>query len=162
MAACERHSSPQIVVPRGFVMDFASVPQQLQSFISPVGRHGRAAIVHDFLYWEQRCTREQADDLMRAAMTESGVDPKDATAIYWAVRAGGGPPWEQNRIEHEKGWPRVIPEAALEIPADADWSTYRRALFEQGVRPEPRNEGAADYCEGASLVPRSSISATCT
>jgi hypothetical protein len=145
----------RIVVPSGFVMDFASVPPKLQSFVSPVGRHGRAAIVHDFLYWDQRCTRDQADNLMRAAMFESGVDAATAEGIYWAVSAGGAAAWTQNADERAKGWPRVIPGAdVLDIPPDADWAGYRQMLFEQGVRPEPRPEGAVDYCTAAQDVAR--------
>lgn len=147
-------SAITIVVPRGFVMDFASVPQELQSFVSPVDRHGRAAIVHDYLYWEQRCTREQADELMRAAMDESEVEPVPSSGIYWAVRWGGAAAWEQNAAERAQGLPRMVPEDALAAAAEEDWPAYRGALFERGVRPEPRADGPAEYCDAAGLVPR--------
>ena len=39
-----------VTVPPGFKTDFASVPRPFWFWISPWGRHGRAAIVHDFLY----------------------------------------------------------------------------------------------------------------
>jgi len=48
-------------VPAGFVTDFASTPRALWSVIPPTGRYQLAAVVHDFLYWDQGCTREQAD-----------------------------------------------------------------------------------------------------
>lgn len=54
-----------IVVPAGFVTDFASTPRALWSVIPPSGRYQLAAVVHDFLYWDQGCTREQADAILR-------------------------------------------------------------------------------------------------
>jgi uncharacterized protein DUF1353 len=39
-----------VTVPPGFKTDFASVPRPFWFWIAPWGRHGRAAIVHDFLY----------------------------------------------------------------------------------------------------------------
>ena len=61
-------SGESIVVPQGFVTDFASIPPVLQSLIRPLGPHLRPAIVHDYLYWEQTCSRKQADRLFRVAM----------------------------------------------------------------------------------------------
>jgi hypothetical protein len=39
-----------VTVTPTFVTDFASVPRPFWFFIAPWGRHGRAAIVHDFVY----------------------------------------------------------------------------------------------------------------
>jgi hypothetical protein len=41
--------SEVVNVPPGFATDFASVPRPFRTIISPWGRHGRAAIVHDSL-----------------------------------------------------------------------------------------------------------------
>jgi hypothetical protein len=41
--------------------------------LSPNGKYSKAAIVHDYLYWTQGCTREQADNLLDIAMKESNV-----------------------------------------------------------------------------------------
>ena len=46
-----------ITVPSGFVTDFASIPAAFRAVLSPTGRPGRAAIIHDFLYWDQTCSR---------------------------------------------------------------------------------------------------------
>src|SRR4051812_29221534 len=51
-----------VVVPAGFVTDFASTPRAIWAVLPPVGNYQLAAVVHDFLYWDQRCTREQADN----------------------------------------------------------------------------------------------------
>lgn len=66
-------------VPPGFATDFASVPRPFWAIISPWGRHGRAAIVHDFLYqlggvtdvgaqWMRRPPKREADRIFRDAM----------------------------------------------------------------------------------------------
>lgn len=36
-------------VPRGYLTDGASIPRVLRSIVAPWGKHGQAAIVHDFL-----------------------------------------------------------------------------------------------------------------
>lgn len=42
-----------LVIPVGYVTDFASVPMFLWSFFPPIGKYNRAALVHDFLYDSQ-------------------------------------------------------------------------------------------------------------
>jgi Protein of unknown function (DUF1353) len=85
-----------IVVPAGFVTDFASTPRAIWSVLPPTGRYQMAAIVHDFLYWDQRCTREQADALLRVAMAESLVGPFKRDIIWRAVRDFGDAAWIAN------------------------------------------------------------------
>src|SRR5688500_14765048 len=48
-----------VVVPAGFVADFASIPRALWSVLLPTGRYMIPATVHDYLYWTQPCDREQ-------------------------------------------------------------------------------------------------------
>lgn len=65
-------------VPPQFETDFASVPRPIWFWIAPWGRHGRAAIVHDFLYQRgsitradgtlDRPSRREADRIFRDAM----------------------------------------------------------------------------------------------
>ena len=45
-----------ITVPAGFVTDFASTPRAIWAILPPTGRYQLAAVVHDFLYWDQGCT----------------------------------------------------------------------------------------------------------
>ena len=117
-------SGVAITVPRGFVTDFASIPQPLWSILSPHGRYSRAAIVHDYLYWSQSCTRDQADNLFMIAMQESGVADSDRTAIYQAVSWAGEDAWDANRAERAQGLPRIIPADRLPIPADLTWPDF--------------------------------------
>ena len=81
-----------IEMPAGFVTDFASIPRPLWTLASPHEFYSRASIIHDFLYWDQRWTREQADRIMLIAMQESVVGFAERHAIYVGVRAGDNPP----------------------------------------------------------------------
>src|SRR2546422_337552 len=111
----------------------ASIAQPFWSLLSPHGLYSKAAIVHDYLYWSQLCTREQADNIFLIAMKESGVAPAQRLDIYAGVRAGGGAAWNANRDERARGLPRVIPENFLRMPSAATWAEYRKTLVARGV-----------------------------
>lgn len=137
----------RIVVPEGFVTDFASIPQSLWSLgLSPHGQYSRAAVVHDYLYWTQGCKRDQADRLLVIAMKESKVGNFDEFAIYHAVSKFGGGPWNANATERKAGLPRVVPKEFLR-PADPNmsWPVYRGMLLKQGVK-DPTFEQSRPYC----------------
>src|ERR1700712_3058895 len=70
----------------GFVTDFASVPRPFWWALPTWGQYGPAAIAHDFLYWDQQCTRKQADEILLAAMKDSDVWPPWRSIIYAGVR----------------------------------------------------------------------------
>jgi hypothetical protein len=141
-----------IVVPAGFVTDFASVPRAFWAVLPPFGNHQLAAIVHDFLYWDQGCTREQADALLRVAMAESRVDPGKRDVIWQAVRAFGGTAWSNNASAKAAGQPRIVPNEDLKLPALVTWQDYRAQLFAKGVRPQPTPRSPPEYCAAAGAV----------
>ena len=129
-------TSHQITVPAGFVTDFASIPAVLRGLLSPTGQEGRAAIIHDYLYWEQRCSREQADWILRLGMIESRVPLVTRQAVYWAVRAMGESAWVVNAADRRDGQPRVIPAIDIAtISPLALWPEFRRQLFARGDLP---------------------------
>ena len=140
-------TSERIVVPKGFVTDFASIPQPLWSIgLSPHGQYSRAAVIHDFLYWTQGCTRTQSDRLLLIAMKESEVGPFDEFAVFQGVRKGGASSWKSNAKERASNLPRVIPEADLRPPdPNMSWKTYRQMLYSKGVR-DPMFERKPAYC----------------
>jgi Protein of unknown function (DUF1353) len=140
-------SGDAIVVPAGFVTDFASIPEALWSFgLSPHGQYSRAALIHDYLYWSQGCSREQADRLMLIAMKESRVTKIDEAAIYAAVRTFGDSAWSENSKERALGMPRVLPKSALlHRDPNADWPSFRRELLNKRIG-EPAIEKNLKYC----------------
>lgn len=140
-------TNDRIVVPKGFVTDFASIPQALWSFgLSPHGQYSRAAVVHDYLYWAQGCTRAQSDRLLVIAMKESSVSGFDEFLVYRGVDLGGNGPWNSNAAERKQELPRVVPETYLR-PADPNvtWPAYREMLVKQGVK-DPSFEQSPVYC----------------
>lgn len=148
------NTSESIVVPTGFVTDFASIPQALSSYgLSPHGKYSRAAIVHDYLYWAQGCTRAQSDRLLVIAMKESNVGGFDEFAIHRGVDFGGSFAWKKNAEERAQRLPRLVPSQFLR-PADPNmlWSEYRTFLVQQGVM-DPPFPIAPSYCKyGDSTV----------
>ena len=76
-----------IRVPIGFVTDFASIPRLLWSIVSPVGQHGKAAVVHDFLYRKTSgFSKILADAIFFEAMELLGVPWYRRWTMYLAVR----------------------------------------------------------------------------
>jgi hypothetical protein len=126
-------SKDTITVPRGFVTDLASIPPILQSIIQQNGPYLLPAIVHDYLYWIQTCTRAQSDKLLRLAMIENKVKVVHRVAIYDSVKAAGSFAWDANARERAKHRPRIIPESRLDIQANVVWPEYQEQLIREGV-----------------------------
>lgn len=89
-----------IIVPAGFRTDFASVPRLVWNIIPPYGRHGKAAVVHDYLYSlrghlpnGQRYTRAECDSIFREAMDQLAVRWTRRQTMWLAVRAFGWRAW---------------------------------------------------------------------
>ena len=68
------NTNKYIVIPKGFVTDFASSPIFVDIAVPKYGRYLIAAIVHDYLYWNQSCTKVQADKIFDLAMKDAGVN----------------------------------------------------------------------------------------
>lgn len=144
----------QISVPTGFVTDFASTPRPLWAAIPPHGRYGRAAVIHDYLYWTQSCTKDQADNILLIAMKESGVDSATLTAIYEGVHLFGASAWNEDAAERARGLPKFIPDNYINFDGDTDWPTLREKLVKDGVR-DPQFPMNPSYCSigDAQVVP---------
>lgn len=141
-------TSTKIVVPKGFVTDFASIPQALWSVgLTPHGQYSRAAVIHDYLYWAQGCSRAQADRLLVIAMKESNVGSFDEWTIFQGVDKFGDGAWQSNAKERAAGLPRVIPEQYIR-PSDPNvrWPKYRQMLILHGVK-DPVFDPSPLYCK---------------
>jgi hypothetical protein len=141
-----KRTGQTITVPAGFVTDFASVPWYARWRISVLGKHSIAAIVHDYLYWEQRCTREEADAILREAMGEYGSSSADQMIVYYAVKYGAQSAWDDNKADRKKGYVKVLTGAYQNIPLNTDWDSYRQKLFDQKVTEPPIEPGKPAYC----------------
>ena len=139
-------SGVSITIPKGFVTDFASIPQPLWSLgLSPYGSYSKAAIIHDYLYWSQDCTKEQADNILLIAMKESGVSSTQKFEIYEGVNLGGNPSWQSNKNERQQQLPRIIPPKYMQFPGDATWNSYRKYLVSKSIK-DPLFHKNSSYC----------------
>jgi hypothetical protein len=93
---CEiaRRERLAVVVPSGYVTDFASIPRAVHFIISPFGKHAEAAVIHDWLYTlgtpKDRKGRRTADKAFVKALRLLEVNFFKRQIMYWAVRLGGG------------------------------------------------------------------------
>ena len=78
-----------IVVPTGFVTDFASVPRLPLAYLLTGDTAHAAAVVHDYLYETGTGTKAVADRVFLEAMEEIGEERWRRTLMYWAVRLFG-------------------------------------------------------------------------
>ncbi len=74
-------------IPKGFRTDFASIPKAFRMIVSPIGLHGKAAVLHDYLCEYGYMTRKEADEIFLEAMKILGVGWVRRTIMYKAVRA---------------------------------------------------------------------------
>lgn len=90
-----------ILVPAGFVTDFASVPRIVWSYISPEDPAILfASVIHDFLYTrggrigsDLAVSRAVADAVLREGMLASGARPAQAWVVFRSVRLFGASHW---------------------------------------------------------------------
>lgn len=79
-----------IVVPKGFVTDFASVPRVPFIYDSLGNIAHMPAVLHDYLYSTAKVSRKLADEVLLEAMEVSGISWVKRRLIYAGVRLGGG------------------------------------------------------------------------
>lgn len=109
------HYSPndgkdEIIVPVGFVTDLASIPRQLWWWQSPHEATMAPAIIHDYLYWEQSCTKDEADAVMYLVMEELSV--KGISGVYLGIRTPiARAAWKRNGEARARGETRFFTEA---------------------------------------------------
>jgi hypothetical protein len=144
-------SSDSITVPVGFVTDFASIPQALQSIIRANGPYILPAVVHDYLYWKQTCTRQQADQILLLGMIENQVREIHRSAIHGAVSVAGGFAWADNAKDREAGLVRILPADRMRVPVNTSWPDYRQRLKAEGVTEGPDTPVSPAVCARADL-----------
>jgi hypothetical protein len=113
-----------VSVPRGFVTDFASIPRVFWSIFPKDGQYTYAAIIHDFLYWDQTIARESSDQIFKHAMQEFKVPSATIAAVHKAVRLGGQVAWDKNTKAKNAGERKVL----RTLPDDPliSWEEWKR------------------------------------
>lgn len=141
-----------ITVPKGFVTDFASTPPALRPLFPKLGRYIKAAIVHDYLYWNQTCSRKQADKIFEVAMANADVDPIRRNLMWAAVASFGGKAWDANAKKKLDGQVKVIPGDYLSIPEDITWEEYTYTLVLRRVQDGDTAVSLSDTCAAVEDV----------
>ena len=83
----------QVMIPVGFEFDLASVPWWLGAIAQKLGRHQRAACLHDYLYANNIGTRAWADQQFRLAMQQDQTAGWRRWTMWAGVRLGGWWSW---------------------------------------------------------------------
>ena len=97
----EEGSGDIINVPIGTYTDFASIPRSLWAVFPRWGKYGNAAVIHDWMYWDQSRSRKEADDIFLEGMEVLEVPAWKRKTIYRAVRMFGGFAWRSNKRRQE-------------------------------------------------------------
>ena len=115
----------RVVIPAGFMTDFASIPRALWPVLPPTGPYGKAAVVHDWLYQVREVrrmptidviddqgkpagrivmptgarlvNRAEADAVFNEAMEVLTVRRTQRWTLYSGVRVGGWVTWNRYR-----------------------------------------------------------------
>lgn len=109
----ETKSGMEVIVPKGFITDLASIPRELWFALSPIDKYMNAAILHDYLYWDQRCDREDIDVIFYSAMRSYAVTSNQRHAVFDGVHYFGDSSFSENRDRRKSGELRFIKEDFL-------------------------------------------------
>ncbi len=85
-----------IVVPAGFLTDFASVPRIFWTLIPRYGKYTSASVLHDYLYSIKERSREESDRIFLDAMKVLKVSWWKRRVMWSAVRMFGGLCYDKN------------------------------------------------------------------
>ena len=94
----------KITIPKGFITDLTSVPRAFWWIFDRWGKYGFAAVVHDYLYWQQfhNIPKDRADKIFLRLMLISGVGARTANIIYQAVSKLGFKAWKENAMQDKQ------------------------------------------------------------
>jgi hypothetical protein len=86
------HDGNVLFIPKGFVTDFATVPQFLWALFPPLGEDKLAFVVHDYLYTVGHSEQDRlyADIEMQHTQKSLGASTLRYTLMFWGVRLFGG------------------------------------------------------------------------
>ncbi len=90
-------SSEIITVPVGFDTDFGSIPRLFWPLISPIDRHAKATVIHDFCYRFGIYSRKKSDKIFKEALYVLKIKPWKIWILYIFPRIFGWHRWNKLR-----------------------------------------------------------------
>jgi len=91
-----------IIVPAGFVTDFASVPRVPIAYMLFGDRAHHESVVHDWCYQRHICTKSQADKIFLEAMVVRKKPRYIRWPMYWAVALAGWSSYKSGPERYKK------------------------------------------------------------
>jgi hypothetical protein len=89
-----------VVIPKGFITDFASIPKIFRNWLSNVSGYNKCYLLHDFQYSilsQEKHSRANSDNILRENLDWCNMNMLDRNAVYFAVRIAGGKHWKKNK-----------------------------------------------------------------
>ena len=83
----------EILIPKGFCFDFASIPKWAWWIVGNPVEHATASLLHDFLYCSRILGKKEADRLFLLALKRVGERLLVRRVMYRAVHFFGGRPF---------------------------------------------------------------------
>jgi len=112
---CYPKTRELILVPRGYVTDFASIPGFARHIIEPYGDNAEGAVAHDWFYAiGEPGQRRKADAVLRQGLKEQKVGVVTRTIVWLTVRLfggahyGGAREWDDRFADPDKGAPAPV------------------------------------------------------
>lgn len=145
----------EIQVPVGFITDLASIPKVLWWWESPHERTLAPAILHDYLYWVQACSKDESDAVMYLAMKDVGMDGIDLKSIYAGIRTPiAEEAWENNKLARDNGEMRLFK------------SDYALIMLDSNIAPGTtlktiQSDAMANYGMSQIVVPEAKVKKAC-
>jgi hypothetical protein len=97
-----------VVVPMGFITDFASVPRIIGAWLLYGGKGKRASVLHDWLYSSKLVSRSISDAVFEEALKASGYASWEVSGMYAGVRVGGWVAWNKENVPQTPAVQQVI------------------------------------------------------
>lgn len=113
-----------VQVPSGFVVTFDSTPRVLWLLLKQDGELLRASVIHDYLYWTQSRSREEADEIFKLALQDSLSDQARVNIIYQGARVSGQAAWDNYAKMKAQGERRVLKE--FPDNPQAKWDDWKK------------------------------------
>lgn len=85
----EKNKSSTIIIPRGFITDFATIPRFLWTILPPFGKYTKCAVLHDYLcllYSKGKISRKEADNIFLESMNAVKIPYITKYSLYFGVR----------------------------------------------------------------------------
>lgn len=98
----------EIVVPKNFVSDGATIPAPFQSFIMPWGKNIKASIIHDYMCRDKKYPRKACDITYLDNMKDLEYSPLKTYIIYYSLQLTAWWWWHTGPSKRVSYWDHIV------------------------------------------------------